>query len=110
MVAGRVEVFTADGLHHPRVRARKPFDLFIANILAAPLIALAKDIAGAVAPGGTLVLSGLLVPQARQVGAAYRAAGFDLIHHRRFSEWSTLTLRRRTSKRATAPKRTSVPR
>ncbi len=102
---GRIEVFAADGLDHPRVRARKPFDLLIANILAAPLIALAKDIARAVAPGGTLVLSGLLVHQARQVIAAYRAAGFDLVAHRRFTEWSTLTLRRRTNKRATASKR-----
>lgn len=90
----RIRAFVADGLGHPAIRQAGPFDLLIANILAGPLIMLAKSIARAVVPGGSLVLSGLLVPQAPQVIAAYRAAGFRLQAHTRANGWSTLTLRR----------------
>lgn len=47
------------------------FDLVFANILAGPLVALADRIAARVAPGGSLILSGLLTTQADQVRAAY---------------------------------------
>ena len=46
-------------------------DLVLANILAGPLIALAPVIAGAVRPGGHIVLSGLLEEQAGEVIKAY---------------------------------------
>jgi ribosomal protein L11 methyltransferase len=46
-------------------------DILLANILAAPLIDLAGDIASHVAPGGELVLSGILEDQAADVSAAY---------------------------------------
>ncbi len=94
----RIEALVADGLAHPAIREAGRFDLLIANILAGPLIMLARDIAGAVRPGGSLVLSGLLVPQAPQVIAAYRAAGFRLDAHRRANGWSTLTLSRNAGK------------
>ena len=84
----------AAGLDHPSLRGRR-FDLLIANILADPLIRLARDIARATSPGSHVVLSGLLVPQAPTVLAAYRAQGFHLEHHARIHEWSTLILRRR---------------
>lgn len=47
------------------------FDMVFANILAGPLVALADRIAARVAPGGALILSGLLTTQAEQVRAAY---------------------------------------
>jgi ribosomal protein L11 methyltransferase len=93
-VAHRIHVFPAAGLDHPFIRHAGLFDLFIANILAGPLIMLAKQIAKAVSPGGTLLLSGLLIPQAPQVIAAYRAVGFHLIRHDRVYGWSTLELKR----------------
>lgn len=83
----------AAGLEHPRLRGAR-FDLVVANILADPLIRLARDLARVVQPGGRLILSGLLVPQAPQVIAAYRAAGFHLAHHARVHEWSTIELTR----------------
>ncbi len=82
----------------PRVKGRGAIprrDLFIANILARPLVALAPQIAPAVASRGNLVLSGLLTSQARQVGAAYLARGFSLVRHDRIAGWSTLTFVRR---------------
>ena len=93
-VAGRIQVFAAAGLDHPFIRHAGPFDLLISNILAGPLIGLAKVIARSVAPGGTLLLSGLLIPQAPQVIAAYRASGFRLERHDRVYGWSTLELTR----------------
>jgi ribosomal protein L11 methyltransferase len=93
-VSHRIQTFAAAGFDHPFIRHAGKFDLLIANILANPLIMLAKQMATAVAPGGTLLLSGLLIPQAPQVIAAYRASGFHLIRHDRVYGWSTLELRR----------------
>ncbi|MFZ9993235.1 MAG: 50S ribosomal protein L11 methyltransferase [Steroidobacteraceae bacterium] len=49
-----------------------PAPLVVANILAAPLIELAESLSQLLAPGGTLVLAGLLTPQAEEVIAAYQ--------------------------------------
>jgi ribosomal protein L11 methyltransferase len=94
-VGQRIATACAPGFAHPWVRQAAPFDLIVANILAAPLIALARDMAAHVRPGGTVVLSGLLVPQAPSVIAAYLAAGFSLAAHHRIVGWSTLRLIRR---------------
>jgi ribosomal protein L11 methyltransferase len=91
---GRLRVLTADALTHPLLRGQR-HDLIVANILANPLIALAKAIARISPRRGTLVLSGLLVAQAPEVTAAYRAAGFALVGHCRIAGWSTLTLVKR---------------
>lgn len=93
--ARRIEVLTATGFQQPRLQRPQSFDLIIANILAAPLIELAKDMARAAKPWGVAVLSGLLSAQAGEVAACYRAAGFFIVDHKRLGEWSTLTLQRR---------------
>ncbi len=49
------------------------FDAVVANILAGPLAQLAPQIAGCVAPGGVIALSGILREQAAEVAAAYAA-------------------------------------
>ncbi|MBX9684576.1 MAG: 50S ribosomal protein L11 methyltransferase [Hyphomicrobium sp.] len=94
-VASRIALTTASGVDHTWLRQSPPFDLVIANILAGPLIRLAPAMARTVVRGGTLLLSGILIPQAPQVLAAYRTAGFHLVQHDRITGWSTLTLRRR---------------
>jgi ribosomal protein L11 methyltransferase len=101
--APRIRTVVANGLAHPEVRRRAPFDLLIANILAGPLVALARPIATAVRGKGIVVLSGLLIHQAREVIAAYRAAGFRLEKHDRISGWSTLTLAREPGPKVPAP-------
>ena len=92
---GQVELVTAPGLDHRRLQRRAPYDLLLANILAGPLVELARDLAGALAPGGTLVLAGLLDHQAARVAAAYRRKGL----RRRFTisrgDWPTLVLAKR---------------
>jgi ribosomal protein L11 methyltransferase len=47
------------------------FEVVVANILAGPLQLMAPMLAGRVAPGGALVLSGVLDRQAQEVIAAY---------------------------------------
>lgn len=93
-LVGRVELLVCPGFAHPALAAAMPFDLVLANILAGPLVALAPDMGRAVAPGGRAVLSGLLVPQAEEVAAAYGAAGFRLEEREDLGEWATLLLRR----------------
>jgi ribosomal protein L11 methyltransferase len=94
-VGQRIAFACARGLAHPWLRHAAPFDLVVANILAAPLRALAAELRQALRRGGALVLSGLLNPEAAGLIAAYGAQGFALVEHRRMAGWSTLTLRKR---------------
>lgn len=94
-VGGRIDVVTAVGLHHPAIRERAPYDLITANILARPLVQLAADLTGALAPGGTLVLSGFLRHQEAGVLAAYRHRGMRLLRRFPVGEWVTLVLGKR---------------
>jgi ribosomal protein L11 methyltransferase len=89
-----VRAVTADGLTHPALAAKAPYDLVIANILAGPLTLLAPQIARAVAPGGTIVLSGLLRWQENLVLAFYRPHGLVFRGARRDGSWSALVLER----------------
>jgi ribosomal protein L11 methyltransferase len=47
------------------------FDIVVANILSSPLKLMAPMLSGRVAPGGHLILSGVLARQAEEVAAAY---------------------------------------
>ena len=75
-VAAHVRCITAAGLNGRAFAERTPADLIVANILAGPLAALAPAIRRAVAPGGTVILSGLLPEQRARIVATYRAAGW----------------------------------
>ncbi len=94
---GRLELAVAPGLRHRRLRARAPFDLVIANILAGPLIQLAPDIGRATAPSGRLILAGLLDSQADAVLTAYGRQGFRRLFTITRGDWPTLVLRKRRS-------------
>jgi ribosomal protein L11 methyltransferase len=89
-----VESLAASGLSHPRIVARAPFDLIFANILARPLVALATKLATALAPGGTLILSGITLDQIRWITATYRSRGLMFETCLRRGEWGTLVFRR----------------
>ncbi|MFB9149257.1 50S ribosomal protein L11 methyltransferase [Roseovarius ramblicola] len=93
-LTGRVECVEAGGLDHPGLRAAAPFDLIFANILKGPLLALAPGITGALAPGGKVILSGLLNEQAAEVIAVYSGLGNRLDHHEEIGDWSTLVMSR----------------
>ena len=84
----------ADGLAHPALSARAPYDLIVANILAEPLTRLAPSIAQGLARGGVLILSGLLRWQENLVLGFYRPQGLILRDIRRDGPWSALVLER----------------
>ena len=88
---GELLLGVADGMESPMLSARAPYDLIIANILAGPLIELAPDFAKALAPGGTVVLAGLLDTQAAGVAEAYEALGLTL-RDGGSGEWPVLVL------------------
>ncbi len=92
---GEVLMTTADGLHDALLKARAPYDLLIANILARPLIDMAPDFARAVLPGGSVLLAGLLATQEAAVRRAFRLRGFRLARRLERGDWAILWLRRR---------------
>jgi len=92
---GELAFAVADGMDGDLLEARAPYDLLIANILAAPLIELAYDFAASVAPRGSVLLAGLLSEQERAVRAAYLHAGFRPRARLVRGDWSILWLRRR---------------
>jgi ribosomal protein L11 methyltransferase len=92
--AGQVELVVAPGADHDRLQRRTPYDLLIANILAGPLIDLAPDFAPLLAPGGSLILAGLLDHQAQAVTDAYRAQGLSSADTIQLGDWPTLRLTR----------------
>jgi len=92
-----IACLTAEGLDNPAFQAEGPFDLITANILAGPLVDLAGGIKDILAPGGTLILSGLLRVQEEEVLDAYirqepsiALIGEEYRVHK--GEWSALIL------------------
>ena len=91
-----VKVRLADGWRHPAVHTSGPYDLVLANILARPLCMMAPHLGLRLAPGGTVILSGLLRSQARSVIAAHLRHGLRLEGSLHEGLWTTLILRRPT--------------
>jgi ribosomal protein L11 methyltransferase len=89
-----VTVVEAAGVARRTVRRHAPFDLVFANILLGPLKGLAAPLAHLVAPGGYVVLSGLLAAHAASALASYRAQGLRLERRIPLDGWVTLVLRR----------------
>jgi ribosomal protein L11 methyltransferase len=66
------------------------FDLVLANILAAPLERMASALVSRLAPGGILVLSGILVDQASRVEKAYQEQGLPAPSRLSREGWAAL--------------------
>lgn len=73
----------ATGYEHEDIKNRAPYDLILANILAGPLIDLAKDTAKHLDEGGMVLLSGTLLEQEDSVRKAHEDQGlvFDQFFH-----------------------------
>lgn len=87
-----VKVVEAAGLDSAKIRARGPYDLIVANILAGPLAGLAPAISANVNKGASVILSGILNEQAPQVIKAYGARNFTLVQRIILKQWTTLIL------------------
>lgn len=90
-LAGRVRFSTADLISG--LPAGTQAEVVLANIQADVLMRFVPELVGAVAPGGLLVLSGILAHENAQVRAAFAAAtaGWHL-EHREMGEWSDVAL------------------
>ncbi|EJZ19473.1 50S ribosomal protein L11 methyltransferase [Rhizobium sp. Pop5] len=73
-IASGIVARTAPGFHSTAFFEFGPFDLIIANILARPLIKMAPQLTTHLAPGGSVILSGILASQRWKVIAAYSGA------------------------------------
>jgi ribosomal protein L11 methyltransferase len=91
-VGDRLRVILADGLSHRELSSPGAFDLILANILAEPLVALAPGLRRALAPAGTIILSGLLETQHSIVLAAYQREGLRQVAEWPIEGWVTLAL------------------
>ena len=93
-IASGIALETATGFHSTAFRRHGPFDLIIANILARPLMRMAPQLAAHLAPGGQVVLSGILANQRWKVIAAYNGAGLRHVRTIWRNGWVTIHLDR----------------
>jgi ribosomal protein L11 methyltransferase len=73
---------------------RGPYDLVVANIIARVLIELAPALAGAVAPGGTLILGGIIDSKEESVHAAFAVEELTVAGRSTSEDWVALVLRK----------------
>jgi ribosomal protein L11 methyltransferase len=93
-VQNQVRCETATGLNHRAFAEYGPFDLIVANILPRPLMRMAPHIAHALAPGGNLILSGILATQRYRVLSAFQLQGLHHVATLERDDWVTLHLDR----------------
>jgi ribosomal protein L11 methyltransferase len=67
----------------------RQWDLVTANLYSDMLLKVSAGIAAAVKPGGRLILSGMLAPQAAETLAAFRARGLDFKRVVKKGKWVT---------------------
>ena len=91
----------AAGIGHRDVRKNARYEVVLANILSGHLINLAPSIAQVTAPGGFIVLAGLLRKQEQRVSRSFHAHGFIDVHVSRRGPWSILMMQ---NQRASTPR------
>ena len=72
----------------------EPYPLVLANLVAVVLIELAPRLAAHLAPGGTLLASGIIDTRASAVEAALAAAGLRCVERHMDGEWVSLRMMR----------------
>lgn len=71
-----------------------PFDIVVANIVAKVLTVLAPDLTAAVAPGGQLLLSGIIEPAELELMVTFATYGFLPVERQAEGDWRCLRLQR----------------
>jgi ribosomal protein L11 methyltransferase len=82
-------------MDHGRLKARAPYDLLDRQYPRRAADRAGARVGAALAPGGRLILAGLLDHQAAEVAAAYRREGLMLSFTIPRGEWPTLVMRKR---------------
>ncbi|MGR9171689.1 50S ribosomal protein L11 methyltransferase [Rhizobium sp. KDH_Rht_773_N] len=93
-ITSGISTVTAPGFHSTAFSEHGPFDLIIANILARPLIKMAPQLVAHLAPGGSVILSGILAEQRWKVLAAYNGAKLRHVRTIWRNGWVTIHLDR----------------
>lgn len=93
-IASRSKAWVSDGYKYRPIQRLAKQEIIVANILARPLMRMARDAERKLADDGVLILSGLLNHQENMVLAAHRAVGLKLSARIRRGKWSILVLKR----------------
>jgi len=92
-VADRVTAVEGDAAAGAAIAGSGPYDLVVANMLLPELVAAAPGAAAALAPGGAVVLAGVLEGQGAAALAAFRSVGLHEVDGPRTEEgWIALVL------------------
>lgn len=83
---------TALGYDNHLIKEHQPFDLIFANILAGPLIDMARETSSHLATGGRVILSGMLREQQEDVQKAHENQALMLSHSFPIEEWTSLVM------------------
>jgi ribosomal protein L11 methyltransferase len=89
---GVAPAFRAEGTLLSSVRGQ--FDLVLGNLIAEILVDISETIVALCAPGGRLVLSGILKEKSGWVAEEYGRHGAALVGESIDGEWSALLLRK----------------
>jgi ribosomal protein L11 methyltransferase len=89
-VSASVELLEGQPLNH----AGQSFDVVVANLTAEVIVALMDDLANCLAPGGLMILSGILSELAEDVERSLMASGLTLTEGREAGEWCAVMARR----------------
>lgn len=90
----RMQCVVANGWRHRALAHGEPFDLILANLLYRPLLRFSRQLAERLAPGGGLILAGLLSGQERPLLQRFRSYGLVLEARAGDKDWPSLLLRR----------------
>jgi ribosomal protein L11 methyltransferase len=89
-VAQRIRFGTADVSKLP-ARAARSYDVVCANLISNLLVAARKRILARVAPGGALVLAGILATEFDEVRRVYESAGLRMLASATRNEWRSVS-------------------
>jgi ribosomal protein L11 methyltransferase len=89
-----IRTISGNGYAAPGLSVSRPHDLIVANILADPLCAMARQLARQLAPGGVAVLAGFVAADEARVFAAHRSHGVRLLQRIDIGGWRTLVLKK----------------
>jgi len=93
-IADIIPAVMSDGCGDRAIRRRAPYRFITANILARPLVHMARDLSRLLAPGGHLILAGFIRRDEQLVLTAYRSQGLKFVCRFRLAPWTTLVLKK----------------
>ena len=93
-VSQYVKVYKSRGLAGNHLNSRAKYDLVVANILYNPIKSMMRSIIENLSSGGSLILSGLSVKQAKHLKEISKQFGLKVIDERKEDNWGALLLKK----------------